>query len=357
MVSYRFAWSDELRAAIDAGRSAPEELRAAALAHAGHSLAENFADYETAKAYAEEALVFAIANNDSALEVSALLTMANALRNGGRLDESAQYHMRSIRLADEIGADLWGLRGRRWLAFTEMQRGNYDEALELIGIAKDMGEKLGSDWVAGKSLWLAAAILALNGDYEAAEENAARAFELFEGYEDPASPVHVRAVQGDAARLSGDALRAAAIYEECLRGFQDVGDRRCTASTLRNLGLVNIQLERPNVAGQHLVAALRRRHAFGDDAGVAECLEGLAQVSRQRGATEDAITFCSAAETLRSRSGSRPPHPERLAIAATLEAARESAGRQASQRAWDAGPSLVVDPEIVARVERRLAFG
>ena len=350
MVSYRFSWFDELQAAIEAGEAAPAGLRATALAHAGHSLAENFADHQTATVYANEAHAYAREHGDGELEVTSLQTLASASRNAGRLDEAIELARQTNALADEIGSDLWAIRALRWMAFTEMQRGNYRQALDVTDAARDRGEKLGSDWVVAKSLWVAAAVLALDGDYAAAEDHASRAFTLFEGYDDPASPVHVRAVQGDAARLAGDPQRASAIYEECLRGFQDVGDRRCTASTLRNLGLVNVQLGQPVVARRHLMAALEQRATFGDDAGLAECVEGLCQVEAFDGNWAAAAELAAAADALRELSGSRPPEPERRAMATVLDLAGEKISPDELERARDRGRHLATDQDVISAI-------
>jgi len=354
MVSYRFSWFDEIRAAIEAGGAGPAGLRAAALAHAGHSLAENFADHETASMYADEALTYAREHGDRELEVASLQTLASASRNAGRLDDAVELARQTVTLADGIGSDLWAIRALRWMAFTEMQRGNYRQALDVSDAAMQRGEKLGSDWVVAKSLWVAAAVLALDGDYAAAEDRASRSLTLFEGFDDPASPVHVRAVQGDAARLAGDPRRASAIYEECLRGFQDVGDRRCTASALRNLGLVNVQLGQPVVARTHLMAALEQRATFGDDAGIAECVEALAQVESFEGSWPLAVELLTAAEALRKRSGSRPPEPEREAIVLALEEADGRIQSDELEQAKIRGRSLVNRPDVMAAITSRL---
>ncbi len=312
MVDYRFTWFDELRRAIESGRAASPDLRAQALAAAAHSLAENFADHVVATAYATEALDHARTSGDVETELTAMLALASGARNAGHLAEAIELERETVKRADEVGADLWALRGTRWMAFAEMQRGNYETALALADDAQQRGDALGSDWVAAKSLWVAAAVLALQGSYAEAEARAARAFELFDGYDDPASPVHVRAVQGDAARLAGDVRRAAEIYEECLRGFQDVGDRRCTASTHRNLGLVSVHLGDLEAANVHLDAALDQRWRFGDEAGVAECVEALGLLRSAEGRPAEAIELLAAARVLRERSGSRPPEPERI---------------------------------------------
>jgi predicted ATPase/DNA-binding SARP family transcriptional activator len=355
MTSYRFSWFDDLQAAIAAGRSSEPGLRHRALAHVGFSLAENFADHQVSSGYARAALAHARATDDPDLEVLALLTLAGAAKNAGHLDEAVARYGDVIGRADATGATVWAIWARRWLAFTDMQRGEYTSALATIRTAQALGERIGSDWVTAKTLWLTAAVLALEGEYGRAEEAAARSFALFDGFDDPASPLHVRAVQGDAARLSGDHHRAASIYRQCLHGFGEVGDRRCAASTLRNLGLTLLHLGHLEEARGHLLDALRRREGFGDDAGVAECLEGLALLSSRSGGARRAVTLFAAADALRERSGSVPPAPERREVAATLGDAQAQLGPPAAEDAWSAGRTLSTAAGLVGLVEALVA--
>ncbi|NNE11018.1 MAG: hypothetical protein HKN41_02110 [Ilumatobacter sp.] len=354
MASYRFTWFDELQAAIDVGRQAPPDLRARALAHAGFSLAENFADHEISTRYANEALEYATTHADVELQVVATLTLASARRNAGQLDAAVALHEEAIALADSIDAPVWAIRARRWLAFTEMQRAHYRRALEMIGSAREVGEAIGSDWVSAKTLWLTAAVLALEGEYEQAEVAAARSFVLFDGYDDQASPLHVRAVQGDAARLAGDFERATSIYAECLRGFRNVGDRRCAASTLRNVGLSQVHLGRVDEAREHLLDALAKRLEFGDDAGVAECLEALALAAAAAGDAEAALTLGAAGDELRERSGSRPPAPERDDLDRAAQDAERSTHPDRAQRAIADGRTLAGETNMVEAVTELL---
>lgn len=183
----------------------------------------------------------------------------------------------------------------------------------------------------------------MGGDYEAGEAHAERAHRLFRDLFDPGSPVHVRAVQGDAARLSGRLEAAEPIYLECLHGFQEIGVRRCVASTLKNLGLVALDLDRPGEAGGYLTAALERRRRQGDDAGIAECLEGIGLVAQRKGESRGAIRLLAAADRLRHEAGSVAPKPERTAVDVAVRGAGSLLSEETAAVEWDRGGALQTD--------------
>ena len=62
-----------------------------------------------------------------------------------------------------------------------------------------------------------------------------QAAEVWRELEDPASLAHVQTTQADMARLRGDLAAAEALYDHVLVELAAIGDRRCTASTFKNL--------------------------------------------------------------------------------------------------------------------------
>ena len=71
---------------------------------------------------------------------------------------------------------------------------------------------------------------------------------------------------------------------------------------------------------------LALRHELGDEAGLAEVLEGLAGVSSAGGRDEDAATFLAAASSVRERTGSTASPAETDAAARLLASARRRLG-------------------------------
>lgn len=343
MVEYRGHWMDLLARTIAAGASAPTPLRASALARGALALAVNFADYRTARPWAESALELASEVGDAHATAHAELALGLALRNAGLLDDAERLMGRALAAFDLQGDLAMAAGCRRWLGYIHLARGDYDEVVALGTEALGLARKLDSAWVAGWVWWLIAAALARKGDHVEAEACAARSLGLLEGFGDQSALMHVRAVQGDAARLAGGFDRAEAIYRLCLHGFQEVGDRRCTASTLKNLGMVAIHRGRPEEAGRLLLASLERRARLGDEGGLAECLKGLALVGQSLGADEWAVVLLGAAAQLRADTGVSAPEREHAALDDAVAACRSTLGRERYDAAWARGRALRPD--------------
>jgi len=56
--------------------------------------------------------------------------------------------------------------------------------------------------------------------------------------EDTGAVAHVRTTLADIARLRGDLDRAVDLYETAFVELRRIGDRRCTASTYKNLAVI-----------------------------------------------------------------------------------------------------------------------
>jgi tetratricopeptide (TPR) repeat protein len=277
-----------------------------------------------------------------------MLALGWADRNAGALDEAEGWIRKAIEAFDDLGDRIGSPAARHTLTFILLARGKYEEASEVCKQSLALWKEVGSDWGAGKAWWHLAAASAMNGDYDEAEIAAARSLELFEGFDDPGAVVHVRAVQGDAARLAGRWERSELIYRKCLAGFQDVGDRRCTASTLKNLGLAILHLDRVEDGVRLLTAALERRNELNDSAGVLECLEGLALVAIRRGDDPLAVRLLASADRLRSSTGATSPEPEREEIAAALVELRAKLPPPRFEDTWNEGLRMSTDLTIGA---------
>lgn len=124
---------------------------------------------------------------------------------------------------------------------------------------------------------------------------------------------------GNYARDKQDYARARSLYEEGLALFQEVGDDWNTADALAHLGLLAQTQGEPREAWTLFTESLARWRRLGtlQWKGIADCLEGLAEIcASQQYATEAARLF-GAAETLRSLLG-----------AATLPTSRASAEKK-----------------------------
>lgn len=349
---FNVVWGDHLIRAVEAGRDAPRELLAAALANGAHALSDSFVDFATVREWAHEALTLATEVGDRRLGAIAEAALAIALRSVGDLDEALTRSERARDIFDAEGDAVWSARCRNWVSQIALATGDHETAVAELRTAIDRWAEIGSDWGSAKAWWILAATLAGKGDYAGAEAAAATSMKHLEGFDEQSVAVHVRAVRADAARLTGRYEEARSMYLECLRIFEEIGDRRCVASSLKNLGLVAWHLGRYEDAAGSLIAAFERRRALRDDAGIPETLEGLAFVADEAEQHQLAVSLLTEASQLRTTTGARQPEPERLEVEALIAHLKTTLGAADFEVAWSGERT---EPEDLIAQARRLA--
>ena len=342
MIVYRFRWSETASLVIAENSDLDKRLRAEALARGAEALAENF-EHDKVVVWSSAALELAEELGEPMIAGLALIGQGWSHRGTGALTDAEKDLRAAVERFEEAG-DLIGVgQALHSLSFVLMAQGRYQATQETSLRALDLWLKMGSDWGAGRAWWHLAAAHTREGAYEEARNAVTRALRYFEGFEDIGSMNHVRAVQGDIARLSGHPEWARTVYLECLQGFQDIGDRRCAASTFRNLGLVAIQLDRDDEAVGLLQASLRRRNDLQDLAGVTECLEGLGLIGYRTERDELAVMMYASAERLRGETRASPPPTEQEEIGAVVEGLRTRMGDDRFWKMWGDAKELSME--------------
>jgi len=342
MVVYRFRWAETASLAIATDTNIDPDLRAAALALGSEALAENF-EHDKVRAWATAALELAEQVGDEALAGFALVSLGWSYRTTGVLETAEKYLRAAIECFDRAGHAIGEGHALHSLSFVLMAQGRYQATLQTSMEELDIWLRLGSDWGAGRAWWHVAAAHTREGAYGEARDAVTRALKYFEGFEDVGSLTHVRAVEGDIARLSGQFERAREVYLACLQGFQEVGDRRCIASVFRNLALVALHLDSDEEAVSLLLASLRRRYDMGDLAGVTECFEGLGLLAHRAERNEQALTMLAAADRLRDETRASAPLPELTEIQSSVEDLRSSLGDDRFSELWDGARELSLE--------------
>ncbi len=115
------------------------------------------------------------------------------------------------------------------------------------------------------------------------------------------------------------------MYEQALAELCAVGDRRCTASTFKNLAVIASAHGEHDRCATLFRDAIRLRCELGDYAGLAECFTGLADDLSLRDRHQEAAVLLAAAEERRRISGVTAS-AEEVRAAERVEARRREAG-------------------------------
>ncbi|MDQ2951657.1 MAG: tetratricopeptide repeat protein, partial [Chloroflexota bacterium] len=133
-----------------------------------------------------------------------------------------------------------------------------------------------------------------------------------------------------------DRMRDVAFEEVAI--FRETGNLNALGAALHNLAEARRRLGEIDASVDHYQESMHMADALGDRGFVAECLDGLADVSAERGDLLDAVTLWSAAIRVFKQHGSEQWDPEEQRRG--LAAAREALGPQAYDVAWERGQSM-----------------
>jgi hypothetical protein len=118
---------------------------------------------------------------------------------------------------------------------------------------------------------------------------------------------------GEVGRCAGDAVGAAASFEQALSYGRELGDDMIVAWSLHNLGHLAVHSGQLSVAGLRFRESLLLRWAAGPSVNVAASLAGLAGVALRSGAvSEAALVFGAVDGMLELGHGVLPPADEQV---------------------------------------------
>jgi predicted ATPase len=319
----------------------PAEDRAWGLVVAA-DLAGNPGDARKAHPWANDAVAAFRALGDDRGLAYALMALGAAAGNQGALDEADVALDEASAIARRLADPVLDGQLLNYLSFVAARRGDWALAAEVnrqelaawTGVGSRRGEATALRHLAVACRYL--------GRLDEAHELCAEAAGVWRELEDTASLAHVQITQGDIARVRGDLVEAEAIYGDVLVELGAIGDRRCTASTYKNLAMIAACRGDNGRSIELFQASLRLRHELGDEAGLAECLEGLAEVSSADGQHDTTATLLAASAALRTRTGSRASADEQLMADRLLATACGHLEAAAFARDVDRGRSFLL---------------
>ncbi len=297
-----------------------------------------------------------------------------------RADLVAAYHF-SRRGASDTDQTLWLAVGLGWFWYT---RGSLADAATLIDVVAEAGEASSAD-VRAAALSAAGIVAFGLGRVEVADELLVRAAELSGAARDTRRIAFVMAFRGHVAREQGRTDDARAAYTSARAMYRDMDNARGTAWAAHDLGLLAAQvgdLVEAEVLLREAVAtfrvleydwalavsacmlasvllrtgaggavdepaallgeALMLHDLVGDRRGVAQCIEGLAQVAFARGEAATAARLLGAAAAQRLRAATPPTDVEHTTIDRLDDAVARALGRGAADHERHTGRTMPV---------------
>ncbi|MFN8496798.1 MAG: tetratricopeptide repeat protein [Anaerolineae bacterium] len=148
---------------------------------------------------------------------------------------------------------------------------------------------------------------------------------------------------GHAAQLDGDFERATRLLEESLSLFRVVGmEVPNIAWDLQSLGECALGLGEADLARARFTEALTLFHRYGDTAGVAWCLAGLAGAAALAQKPKRAARLWAASESVRQTIGARPAPAARVTRERLTAAARDELGEREFDAAAEEGRAMTL---------------
>lgn len=210
------------------------------------------------------------------------------------------YIDESLRLYQTLGDEC----GSAWcyvvLAWINERGGDYAQGLaygdESFRRFTTFADKRGMGW----SHLIFARLGLARGEGESATHHAERSHALFTEVGDRNGQGYALMVTGIHARLQGNFLLARQTFERASKEFDAGGASFGTAWAMFELGLVRNRQGETVLAQASIVEAIEIREAIGDLSGVADCLEGFAELALGQLAYERSGRLLGAAQAIRA---------------------------------------------------------
>jgi tetratricopeptide (TPR) repeat protein len=150
---------------------------------------------------------------------------------------------------------------------------------------------------------------------------------------------------GITAQAQEDYAAARDHYEEALEIWRELGDKS-TAYPLLGLGKLAFHQGNYEAAGRLMRESLLIRRDIGEKRGIAQCLEGLADLATAKGDPERAARLWGAAEALRQVIGASLSQSARADYERTVTAVRSALGEERFTLALAQGRTMTLEQTI-----------
>lgn len=260
------------------------------------------ADYSTAAAAAERALVFAESAGERGLEAEALLALGRIEAKRGAYDRAEAQLQRALALAELAADGRRAARAHEELSYAKLDRRLLAAALEQALAALAIHQRLASPLGRARALERLAVIFLFQGDPEDALAAAGRSLAAAEEPEgNAASAALAHQARANALRQLGRHDEARAELETALALRRAIGDPHEQAWLLARLGQLAAELGRPKEALERYRTALEIWTSLEEWRPAAWYLIEAARASQRLGQTDRAGELYRAAIELAER--------------------------------------------------------
>jgi predicted ATPase/DNA-binding CsgD family transcriptional regulator len=229
-------------------------------------------------------------------------------------------------------------RALRVASMPAMNRGDYEQAIATASESLSLWRGLGDRQGTALALHMLGLVTLHQGNYAQAAAHGAEAESIFAALGNRWWAAGMRTdVIGPAVWGQGDPAAAAAILEDSLAMFRELGDPLNTAIRLNYLGFIACDRGDQAAAAARFAEGLPLWRQLGTRETQADWLAGVATLAAIGGAPERAARFFGGAEALRDSVGHAFMLPERETIARGARGARAALGDVDFAAAWSGG--------------------
>jgi non-specific serine/threonine protein kinase len=267
----------------------------------------------------------------------------------GNIEQAVKTLEESLALSRVTGdkRDIaYALLSRGHMGLVVLNQDDYGQVVALLEEGLALFQGLQDKRGIAESLRLLGEMALRQGDYSRANALLEESLALFQELGDKLSIAISLHMLGDTATRQGDYNRAKTLLEDSLSMFREIRSKLSTGQSLHRLGLAVLRQGDYDRAEALFEEGLTMFYEAGMKSGIAECLEGLAELAGATGQLERAGQLSGAAEALREairhpiQPSDRPPYDRSVA------AVRARLGEEAFAKVWEEGRKMKLEEAI-----------
>jgi len=335
--------------ALSRSSGLPESLERARALNAAALLAAAQADTQVALQLAEDNLAVSQRLSDSHSIASSLFTLGKVWWKYKDFSKARSISEEGLKLYRNMG-DLLGQHGLieslHSLGHITINQGDLDAAAEYLHESLALSQKSGYTLGVAEALGDLGLIAYLKLEYSGAYTYLIQSLKLCRTNKFLAGEVSSLNRLGDLARCESNYEEAGRLYEESLQLLQTIRDKDEIPSLLHNIGYVETQRQNYSKALSSFRNALIIHLETGNQAGIAECLVGMADVSILQSQSERGARLLGKAEAMRESVNATLWPANQIEYERIISNLHNSMEETAITNAWAVGRVMTTEDAI-----------